>query len=49
MWGSEWPHTQQEEAVSFATVVEQFEALGCAAELRRALLVDTARDLFGVE
>ncbi|MBA6117378.1 amidohydrolase family protein [Pseudomonas putida] len=49
MWGSDWPHTQHEAAVSFATVVEQFEALGCSAELRRALLVDTARDLFGFE
>lgn len=47
MWGSDWPHTQHEAAVSFGTVVEQFEALGCSAELRRALLVDTARDLFG--
>ncbi|WP_176517108.1 amidohydrolase family protein, partial [Pseudomonas ceruminis] len=37
MWGSDWPHTQHEAAVSFATVVEQFEALGCSAELRRAL------------
>jgi len=35
--------------VSFAAVVEQFEALGCSAELRRALLVDTARGLFGFE
>ncbi|MFJ2985609.1 MULTISPECIES: amidohydrolase family protein [unclassified Pseudomonas] len=49
MWGSDWPHTQHESAVSFATVVEQFEALGCSAELRRALLVDTARALFGFE
>lgn len=47
MWGSDWPHTQHEAAVSFGTVVEQFEALGCSAELRRALLEDTARDLFG--
>lgn len=47
MWGSDWPHTQHEAAVSFAAVVEQFEALGCSAELRRALLVDTARGLFG--
>lgn len=49
MWGSDWPHTQHESAVSFAAVVEQFEALGCSAELRRALLVDTARGLFGFE
>jgi predicted TIM-barrel fold metal-dependent hydrolase len=47
MWGSDWPHTQHESAVSFATVVEQFEALGCSAALRRALLVETARELFG--
>jgi predicted TIM-barrel fold metal-dependent hydrolase len=49
MWGSDWPHTQHEAAVSFSTVVEQFEALGCSAELRRALLVDTARQLFRFE
>lgn len=47
MWGSDWPHTQHESAVSFTTVIEQFEALGCSTELRRALLVDTARSLFG--
>ncbi|MBV4533448.1 amidohydrolase family protein [Pseudomonas sp. SWRI107] len=46
MWGSDWPHTQHEQAVSFTTAVEQFDALGCSAELRRALLVDTARALF---
>lgn len=47
MWGSDWPHTQHEATVSFGSVVEQFEALGCSADLRRALLVETARDLFG--
>lgn len=47
MWGSDWPHTQHEVTVSFGSVVEQFEALGCSADLRRALLVETARDLFG--
>ncbi|MFK3775227.1 amidohydrolase family protein [Pseudomonas sp. NPDC089406] len=49
MWGSDWPHTQHEAAVSFSKVVEQFEALGCSAELRQALLVDTARQLFRFE
>lgn len=49
MWGSDWPHTQHESAVGFSTALEQFEALGCSAELRRALLVDTARALFGFE
>ncbi|MGS7251691.1 amidohydrolase family protein [Pseudomonas sp. SK] len=49
MWGSDWPHTQHESAVSFGTAVEQFEALGCSAQLRRALLGDTARALFGFE
>ncbi|MCX2889642.1 MULTISPECIES: amidohydrolase family protein [Pseudomonas] len=49
MWGSDWPHTQHESAVSFGTAVQQFEALGCSAELRQALLVDTARVLFGFE
>ncbi|WP_449431586.1 amidohydrolase family protein [Pseudomonas putida] len=47
MWGSDWPHTQHESSVSFARVLEQFEGLGCTAELRRALMVDTARALFG--
>lgn len=47
MWGSDWPHTQHEAAVSFGGVLEQFEALGCSAALRQALLVDTARALFG--
>lgn len=49
MWGSDWPHTQHESEVSFGTAVEQFEALGCSAQLRQALLVDTARALFGFE
>ncbi|WDY59259.1 amidohydrolase family protein [Pseudomonas sp. PSKL.D1] len=49
MWGSDWPHTQHEAVVSFTTVVEQFEALGCSVELRRALLVETARALFGFD
>ena len=49
MWGSDWPHTQHESTISFATAVQQFEALGCSAQLRQALLVDTARALFGFE
>ena len=49
MWGSDWPHTQHESEVSFGTAVEQFEALGCSAQLRQALMVDTARALFGFE
>ncbi|WP_437436709.1 amidohydrolase family protein [Pseudomonas putida] len=47
MWGSDWPHTQHESVMSFTAAVEQFDALGCSASLRRALLVDTARGLFG--
>ncbi|MBF8728339.1 amidohydrolase family protein [Pseudomonas putida] len=47
MWGSDWPHTQHERAISFGQALEQFEALGCSAQLRQALLVDTARTLFG--
>lgn len=49
MWGSDWPHTQHESAISFATAVQQFDALGCSARLCQALLVDTARALFGFE
>nr|WP_314480732.1 amidohydrolase family protein [uncultured Pseudomonas sp.] len=47
MWGSDWPHTQHEEAMSFGAALEQFEALGCSSELRQALMVDTASALFG--
>ncbi|WP_145193359.1 MULTISPECIES: amidohydrolase [unclassified Pseudomonas] len=47
MWGSDWPHTQHEAAVSFGSVLEQFDALGCSAELRRALMRETAQALFG--
>nr|WP_119139590.1 amidohydrolase family protein [Pseudomonas reidholzensis] len=47
MWGSDWPHTQHEAALSFAGALEQFAALECSAPLRRALLVETAQALFG--
>jgi predicted TIM-barrel fold metal-dependent hydrolase len=47
VWGSDWPHTQHEESISFGTVVEQLQALECSAQLMRSLLVDTPQALFG--
>lgn len=47
VWGSDWPHTQHEEVVSYGTVVDQLRALGCSESLRRALLIDAPAQLFG--
>lgn len=47
VWGSDWPHTQHEQDVSFDTVVQQLHALGCADNVRRALLIDAPQALFG--
>ncbi len=46
VWGSDWPHTQHESRVSYGTVVEQLQALGCSAQLMRSLLVDAPQRLF---
>ncbi|MNR28625.1 Amidohydrolase [compost metagenome] len=47
VWGSDWPHTQHEDSISFGTVVEQLQALECSIQLMRSLLVDAPRGLFG--
>lgn len=46
VWGSDWPHTQFEERVGYATVIQQLDALGCSAAVRQALLVQAPRELF---
>ncbi|WP_434677170.1 amidohydrolase family protein [Pseudomonas sp. R1-18] len=47
VWGSDWPHTQHEQHVSYASVVEQLRQLDCPDPIRRSLLVDAPRALFG--
>lgn len=47
VWGSDWPHTQHESSVGFGTVIEQLQALGCSAQMMRALLIEAPRALFG--
>jgi predicted TIM-barrel fold metal-dependent hydrolase len=47
VWGSDWPHTQHESDIDFAHVVGQLQALDCSDDVRRALLVDAPRVLFG--
>ncbi|WP_110949131.1 amidohydrolase family protein [Pseudomonas bohemica] len=46
VWGSDWPHTQHEEKVSYATVVEQLQALGCTPQQTRSLLIEAPQVLF---
>ncbi|HEX8595810.1 MAG TPA: amidohydrolase family protein [Pseudomonas sp.] len=48
VWGSDWPHTQHEQEVSFDTVVEQLRELGCTDTVRRALLIEAPRALFNI-
>jgi predicted TIM-barrel fold metal-dependent hydrolase len=48
VWGSDWPHTQHEDSISFGTVVEQFQALECSTRLMRSLLVEAPGELFGL-
>lgn len=47
VWGSDWPHTQHERHIDYATVLEQLNALECPAPLRHALMVQAPRVLFG--
>lgn len=49
VWGSDWPHTQHENHVSYTSVLEQRQALGCSPSMRQALLIDTPSRLFGFE
>jgi len=46
VWGSDWPHTQHEQAISYASVVEQLRQLDCPDPVKRSLLMDAPRDLF---
>lgn len=47
VWGSDWPHTQHEQSIGFATVVEQLQALELSAQASASLLVQAPRRLFG--
>lgn len=49
VWGSDWPHTQHEQSIGFATVVEQLQALDCSEHVMHSLRVDAPRVLFGIE
>ena len=49
VWGSDWPHTQHESSIGYASVIEQRQALGCSAQVEQALLIDTPRQLFGFQ
>lgn len=46
VWGSDWPHTQHEEQISYASVVEQLRALECSPQLMRSLLIGAPQVLF---
>ena len=46
VWGSDWPHTQHEQHISYAAVVEQLHQLDCPEPVMRSLLVDAPRALF---
>ncbi|MFJ5295756.1 amidohydrolase family protein [Pseudomonas sp. NPDC088368] len=46
VWGSDWPHTQHEAQVSYGTVVEQLQALGCSPQVMRSLLIEAPQVLF---
>ncbi|MFJ3522887.1 amidohydrolase family protein [Pseudomonas sp. NPDC090203] len=46
VWGSDWPHTQHEGRVCYASVVEQLRALGCSAQAMRSLLIEAPQVLF---
>lgn len=47
LWGSDWPHTQHEQAVNFASEFACLRRLACAPPLRQHLLCHTAAELFG--
>lgn len=47
VWGSDWPHTQHEHHIDYASVREQLDALECPTPLMHALMVETPRVLFG--
>jgi predicted TIM-barrel fold metal-dependent hydrolase len=47
VWGSDWPHTQHENRVSYGSVVEQLRALECSPQAMRSLLIEAPQVLFG--
>lgn len=46
VWGSDWPHTQHEDQISYSSVVEQLHALDCPPQLMRSLLIGAPQVLF---
>ncbi|WP_460044247.1 amidohydrolase family protein [Pseudomonas sp. S2_H01] len=46
VWGSDWPHTQHENRVSYGSVVEQLRALDCSPQVMRSLLIEAPQVLF---
>jgi predicted TIM-barrel fold metal-dependent hydrolase len=46
VWGSDWPHTQHENHVSYGSVVEQLRALECSPQVMRSLLIEAPQVLF---
>lgn len=46
VWGSDWPHTQHENSINYASVVQQLQALGCSAQMMRSLLIEAPQVLF---
>jgi predicted TIM-barrel fold metal-dependent hydrolase len=46
VWGSDWPHTQHENCVSYGSVVEQLRALECSPQVMRSLLIEAPQVLF---
>ncbi|OPA84489.1 hypothetical protein BFW87_28710 [Pseudomonas fluorescens] len=49
VWGSDWPHTQHETRIDYASVVLQRQALRLSAQTEQALLIDTPSRLFGFQ
>lgn len=47
VWGSDWPHTQHEQQVSYADTLRQLEALDCSSQQMRGLLIEAPQALFG--
>lgn len=47
LWGSDWPHTQHEQDIDFAAVVDQLQALELSAQASASLLAQAPRRLFG--
>lgn len=46
VWGSDWPHTQHEQQISYGSVVAQLQALGCTPQVMRSLLIESPQVLF---